>query len=71
LAWDTAQDHTNGATLLENSDAEAVSIDKFDGEVGAAVLLEFLLVSVWRDGFHQRHGVIGLEFLDIEFAHAA
>ena len=71
LAWDTAQDHTNGATLLENSDAEAVSIDKFDGEVGAAVLLEFLLVSVRRDGFHQRHGVIGLEFLDIEFAHAA
>ena len=69
-AGDPAKHHADGAALLENGAAEAVAIDELDGKVGASPFLKLLLVAVGSDGLHERHGVVRLEDLGLELAHA-
>src|SRR5262249_27762370 len=63
--------HADAAFLLEDRHAEANAVGVFDGEVGAAFFLQFLLATIRRDAFHQSRGVIRVEHLGVELAHAA
>ena len=52
-------------------DAKAALLAEREAEVGPALFLELLLISLGRDRFHQRHRVVGLKHLGFEAAQPA
>ena len=70
LVRNLAQDHRDVSALFEHRDAKSRHVAESESEVGAARLLEFLLAAVGRDALHQRDGIVGIERLGLEPAHA-
>ena len=68
---DLAAAHGDIAALAEDRDAEAGGVAVGEAEVGAPLLLEFLLVPLGRDRLHERDHVIGLQDLGLEVPQVA
>ena len=65
------QHHADVDALLEDRDAEAAVFAEGEAEVGTADLGHFLLAAVGGDAFHQRDGVVRLEYFGFQAAQAA
>ena len=66
LARNAPQHHADVATLLENGHAETVAVDELDGEVGAALFLQFLLAAIRRDALHEGKVIVVVQDLRVQ-----
>ncbi len=71
LIRNASQHHADGALLLKDGDAKADAIRKLNREIGSAFLLQLLLAAVGRNALHQGGGVVAVEDLRFQLAHAS